>query len=166
MKVSALLLFSGSMARAPQVRTGASQVPPLTFHLSYDRGLHLSFQGVVTQGELRVNAPPLPCEKKRNKWGKCRDPVPQKFPYQFKTNNNTLCLAWMSVAAKGRRYVLFLREWKSSFIFCWRAHTVWGQPVSLAYTVQACLGGRLTLPSAFTKARNHSHTHTRSAWDW
>lgn len=108
----------------------------------------------------------------RNERGKLPGPVAQfpKLTFQFKTNNNALCLAWMSAAAKGRRYLLFLCQWKSSFIFCKRAHTVWGQPVSLGNTAQACLGGRLELPGAFTKARNykcarvraHTHTHTET----
>lgn len=109
LKVSALPLFPGSMVRAPQVRTGASQVPLLNFHLSYDRGLHLSFQGVVTQGDWRVNAPPRPCEKWEISEGSAGTQFP-KFTFQFKTNNNTLCLAWMSAATEGRRYVLFLHQ--------------------------------------------------------
>lgn len=76
LKVSALLLVPRSMVRTPRVRTGASQVPPLTFRLLCDRSLHLSFQGVVTQGEVRVSAPP---HVKNEKCEGNQDPVPQ-FP--------------------------------------------------------------------------------------
>lgn len=102
--------------------------------------------------------------KMRNEQGKHSGPVVQfqKLTFQFKTNNKALCLAWMSTTAKGRRYLLFLRQWKSSFIFCWRAHTVWGQPGSLGYIAQAWLGGRLELPSAFTTAKNYKRTHTQT----
>lgn len=170
------------MARTPQLRTGASQVPPLTFHLSCDRGLHLSFQGVVTQGEVRVSALP---HVKNEKCESNEHPVPQfpKFTFQFKTNNNTLCLVWMSAAAKGRRYVLFLHQWKSSFIFWWRAHTVWGQPRLhctgmpewTAHASQCCYKSQELHTQMHTHRLTHTHrcTHaqietlmSRSALNW
>lgn len=127
-----------------------------------------SWTKAVIQGQLRVNSQTTLAKwKMRNEQGKLSGPVAQfpKLTFQFKTNNNALCLAWMSAAAKGRRYLLFLCQWKSSFIFFYEAHTVWGQPVSLGYTAQACLGGWLGLPGAFTKTRNYAHTlplHTNS----
>ena len=90
-----------------------------------------------------------------------------KLTFQFKTNNNALCLAWMSAAAKGRRYLLFLCQWKSSFIFLLKG------PHSLRSASQPwlhCTGmpgwtaraSRCLYKSQELQTHTHTHsTHTR-----